>query len=174
MICKYTVLCILTAKIMQLETRNGFIPREQFCCLAIFHVFIKVASNVPFVFKLADCTGTNQLRAKLLDGTKTNLEAYLVKGRNKALNTGLRLTTNGFCDQSFRPLLNATLVGPDGSEFVKSVDKSGAAKTGDYIAGRMTPVIEEINEKYQQLRDEQTQQPNMQKLEGVEVVQNRR
>jgi hypothetical protein len=44
--------------------------------------------------------GYNQLRAKLLDGAKTKLEAILVKGRNKALNAGLTFTTDGFSDQS--------------------------------------------------------------------------
>jgi hypothetical protein len=54
--------------------------------------------------------------------------------------------------------------GPDGSEVGKSVDKSGAAKAGDYIAGKMTTVIAEINEKNQHSRDEQPPKPNMQKL----------
>jgi hypothetical protein len=35
----------------------------------------------------------------------------------------------------------------------------------------MTTVIEEINEAYQQLRDMQPPEPNMQKWEGDEVVQ---
>jgi hypothetical protein len=45
-------------------------------------------------------------------------------------------------------LLNALVVGPYGNEFIKSVDKSGAERTCDYIAGKITSVIEEINEKY--------------------------
>jgi predicted transcriptional regulator of viral defense system len=88
----------ISGKIMQLETRNWFMPRKQFC-LAIFRVSIKVASDVTCLYKLVYCTGTNQLRAKLLDGTKTKFEAYFVKGHNKALNTRLTLTTDGLSDQ---------------------------------------------------------------------------
>jgi hypothetical protein len=63
------------------------------------------------------------------------------------------------------------VVGPDGSEFANSVEKSGAAKTGDYIAEKMTTAIEDINETYQQLRNKQPPQANTQKLQGDEVVQ---
>ena len=87
----------------------------------------------------------NSMRTDLLDAVKCRVEkdstAWFDHGKNV---TGFVLASDGWTDAQKRPLLNFMLVTPRGTKFVRALDTSGNEKSGQYIADKMSEVIDEV------------------------------
>lgn len=85
------------------------------------------------------------MRSALLDAVKAEVEADCKPWWNHAMKvTGFVLSSDGWTDAQSRPLLNFMLMSPKGIKFLRALDTSGQEKTGEFIADKMSEVINEV------------------------------
>lgn len=87
----------------------------------------------------------NAMRTDLLDAVKCCVEndSQSWSDHGKKV-TGFVLGSDGWTDAQSRPLMNFMLVTPRGTKFVRALDTSGNEKSGQYIADKMSEVIDEV------------------------------
>ena len=64
------------------------------------------------------------------------------------LYSGCTIVSDGWSNVQRRPLINVMVVCPRGETFIKSIDSSGAIKSGMYIADVLSTVIQEIGSEH--------------------------
>ena len=89
------------------------------------------------------------MRSALLGAVKAEVEAGCEPWWKHAMKvTGFVLSSDGWTDAQSRPLLNFMLMTPKGIKFLRALDTSGQEKTGEYIANKMSEVINEVGPEY--------------------------
>ncbi len=85
------------------------------------------------------------MRTDLLDAVKCRVDndSQSWSDHGKKV-TGFVLGSDGWTDAQSRPLMNFMLVTPRGTKFVRALDTSGNEKSGQYIADKMSEVIDEV------------------------------
>lgn len=91
----------------------------------------------------------NAMRTVLLQAVKDRVESSCEDWLEHAMKiTGFALASDGWTDAQGRPLLNFLLCTPRGTKFMRALDTSGNEKNGDYIADKMSEVIDEVGAEY--------------------------
>lgn len=89
------------------------------------------------------------MRSALLDAVKAKVEEGCQPWWEHAIKvTGFVMSSDGWADAQGRPLLNFMLMSPKGIKFLRALDTSGQEKTGEYIADKMSEVIDEVGAEY--------------------------
>ena len=101
-------------------------------------------SNVPY-----KGPAYNAMRTELLDAVKARVESGCHDWWEHALQiTGFVLGSDGWSDAQSRPLLNFLLCTPRGIKFMRALDTSGNEKNGEFIADKMSEVIDEVGSEH--------------------------
>mmetsp|Transcript_39421 Transcript_39421/g.80641 ORF Transcript_39421/g.80641 Transcript_39421/m.80641 type:complete len:90 (+) Transcript_39421:174-443(+) len=86
------------------------------------------------------------MSSNLLSKIKTDLEKEVDTTVLSTLSqTGCVLTTDGWSDITNTPISNYVVVTPKKPTFLKSVDCSGHAKTGEYLANQLKGAVDETH-----------------------------
>ena len=89
------------------------------------------------------------MRSSLLQAVKAEVEEGCKPWWEYALKvTWFVLTSDGWTDAQHRPLLNFMLLSPKGIKFLRALDTSGQEKNGNFIADKMSEVIDEVGPEY--------------------------
>lgn len=89
------------------------------------------------------------IRSDLLAAVKAKVQEGCDPWWQHALKvTGLVLGSDGWTDAQGIPLLNFLLSSPKGINFLHALDTSGQEKTGEFIAEKLSEVIDEVGPQY--------------------------
>ena len=101
-------------------------------------------SNVPY-----RGPAYNAMRTDLLDAVKARVESGCQDWWGHALRiTGCVLGLDGWSDAQHRPLLNSLLCTPRGIKCVRALDTSGNETNGEFIADKLSEIIDEVGPQY--------------------------
>ena len=87
----------------------------------------------------------NELLDKCYEEVKERVSRIILSNISYS---GCTIVSDGWSNVQRRPLINVMVVCPRGETFVKSIDSSGAIKSGAYIADVLTTVIQEVGPKH--------------------------
>ncbi|KAA6425523.1 MAG: hypothetical protein FRX49_04420 [Trebouxia sp. A1-2] len=91
----------------------------------------------------------NAMRTDLLDAVKCHVEKDNASWSDHGKNvTGFVLGSDRWTDAQSRPLMNLMLVTPRGTKFVRALDISGNEESAEYIADKMSEVIDEVGPEH--------------------------